>query len=86
MSTTSDASATQFVNLTGQKIAFRTFGTGNVIIFANRFRGIMDTWDPLFLDELAKEHQIILFDYPEIGDSEGDFPKDMKEISSIIIQ
>ncbi|MGE8512825.1 MAG: alpha/beta fold hydrolase [Chryseobacterium culicis] len=86
MSTTSDASTTQFVNLAGQKIAFRTFGTGNVIIFANRFRGIMDTWDPLFLDELAKEHQIILFDYPEIGDSEGDFPKDMKEISSIIIQ
>lgn len=86
MSTTANNATTQYVNLSGQKIAFRTFGTGTPLLFTNRFRGIMDTWDSLFLDLLAKNNQIILFDYPEIGDSEGTFPKNMKEISSVATQ
>lgn len=85
MSTQLNNNVTQFVNLLGQKIAFRIYGTGTPILFTNRFRGIMDTWDPLFLEHIAKNNQIILFDYPEIGDSEGSFPLNMKAISSVVI-
>ncbi|MFS4469864.1 alpha/beta fold hydrolase [Chryseobacterium sp. T20] len=87
MSIVSKNGDTQFAALNGQKLAFRSFGNGSPIFFINRFRGTMDTWDPLFLELVSKDHQVILFDYPEIAESfEGTFPKDMKEISSLIIE
>ena len=79
-------STTQFAEISEQKIAFRSFGTGTPLLFTNRFRGIMDTWDPLFLELLAKNNRIILFDYPEIGNSDGSFPQTMTEIASIAVQ
>lgn len=78
--------STQFAKIAGQKIAFRSFGTGKVLLLTNRFRGIMDSWDPLFLDSLARKNRVVLFDYPEIGDSEGKFPTDIKEIAKVAVQ
>ena len=37
-------------------------------------RGTLDTWDPLFLDELAKSNRVITVDYPGVGYSEGELP------------
>ncbi len=39
---------TQFASIDNKKIAYRKFGKGTPIIIANRFRGTLDTWDPLF--------------------------------------
>ena len=64
-------SETQFIRINDVQIAYRHFGEEFPILFYNRFRGILDTWDPLFLDSLASEHTIVLFDYPGIGDSEA---------------
>ncbi|EJL69571.1 alpha/beta fold hydrolase [Chryseobacterium populi] len=86
MTAISSTAITQFAELSSNKIAFRSFGTGTPLLFANRFRGVLDTWDPLFLDQLAKENQVVLFDYPGIGHSEGSYPTDMKELSSVAIQ
>jgi len=74
---------TQFSDIDGVQIAYRSFGTGTPILFYNRFRGILDTWDPLFLDTLASQHTIILFDYPGIGDSEGELSSDILEVASV---
>jgi pimeloyl-ACP methyl ester carboxylesterase len=74
---------TQFSNIDGVQIAYRSFGTGTPILFYNRFRGILDTWDPLFLDTLASEHTIVLFDYPGIGDSEGELSSNILEVASV---
>jgi pimeloyl-ACP methyl ester carboxylesterase len=60
-------SRTQFAQLDGSKLAYRVVGSGEPIILCNRFRGILDDWDPLFLDELGKDHQVITFDYSGIG-------------------
>jgi pimeloyl-ACP methyl ester carboxylesterase len=79
-------SPTQFAEIANQKIAYRTFGSGTPLLFANRFRGIMDTWDPFFLNLLAENNRVVTFDYPGIGDSEGSLPMDMKEIAATIIQ
>lgn len=68
---------TQFAETNGRKIAFRSFGNGDPIVLVNRFRGTMDSWDPLFLDELAKKHRVITFDYTGIGDSTGSLPTDI---------
>lgn len=55
----------------GRTIAYRSFGKGYPIILANRFRGTMDTWDPAFLDALAKHQRVIIYDYVGTGLSKG---------------
>ena len=69
----------------GINTAYRQFGTGEPLLMVNRFRGVMDTWDPIFLDALAAKHKIILFDYPGIGASEGQLPSDINEVAAHII-
>jgi pimeloyl-ACP methyl ester carboxylesterase len=63
--------ATHYVQVNGDKIAYRRVGRGSPLLMANRMRGTLDTWDPLFLDELARHHTVITFDYPGIGYSAG---------------
>ncbi|RYG11743.1 MAG: alpha/beta hydrolase [Chitinophagaceae bacterium] len=61
----------QYIQVTSAKIAYRVIGQGDPILLCNRLRGIMDTWDPAFVDELAKTNKVIIFDYPGIGLSTG---------------
>lgn len=84
MKTTALNAETQFTEINNNKIAYRQFGTGAPLFFVNRFRGIMDTWDPLFLDSLAEKNTVILFDYPGIGSSEGELPLDIVEVASTV--
>jgi pimeloyl-ACP methyl ester carboxylesterase len=86
METKSINAQTNFADLGGDKIAYRSFGQGSPILFYNRFRGVLDTWDPLFLDSLAEKHTLVLFDYPGIGDSTGDLPVDIIQVAGIGIQ
>jgi pimeloyl-ACP methyl ester carboxylesterase len=65
---------TQFAELKGRTIAFRTIGSGKNIFLCNRFRGNLDTWDPAFLDALAQKYQVIIFDYTGFGLSTGPAP------------
>ncbi|WP_426484591.1 alpha/beta fold hydrolase [Flavobacterium sp. 2] len=76
-------SQTQFSIINSFKVAFRHFGKGDPILFYNRFRGILDTWDPLFLDALAEKYTIVLFDYPGIGESEGELSSDIAEVAAV---
>jgi len=75
---------TQFAEINNTKIAYRQFGNRTPLFFINRFRGVMDTWDPLFLDSLAEKNTVILFDYPGIGNSEGKLPLDVLEVAKTI--
>lgn len=66
------ASETRFAEINGRRLAYRSIGTGTPIVLAVRFRGTMDSWDPLFLDALADEgFQVIVFDYSGLGQSTG---------------
>lgn len=84
MKTTALNAETQFAEINNNKIAYRQFGNGAPLFFVNRFRGIMDTWDPLFLDSLAEKNTVILFDYPGIGSSEGELPLDIVEVAGTV--
>lgn len=82
---------TQFAEINGRKIAYRSIGKGTPIILCNRFRGILDSWDPAFIDELAKTHQVVTFDYTGIGLSTGEmgteilyFAKDVKDLAEVL--
>lgn len=75
---------TQYALIDNQKIAYRKIGKGSPIIIANRFRGTLDTWDPLFLELLAKNNTVITFDYAGIGYSTGELPLDIKDVAAEI--
>src|SRR5262245_38209360 len=44
----------QFVECNGRRLAYRVIGDGTPMVLCLRFRGVMDSWDPAFLDELAE--------------------------------
>ncbi|PTL76508.1 alpha/beta fold hydrolase [Vitiosangium sp. GDMCC 1.1324] len=62
---------TRFVEVKGRRLAYRELGQGVPIILCLRFRGILDSWDPAFLDALAAHHRVITFDYSGLGQSTG---------------
>lgn len=68
---------TSFADLGDRKIAYRSYGKGKAIIFINRFRGTLDTWDPLFIKMMAKKFNVITFDYSGIGSSTGQMPSEI---------
>lgn len=82
---------TRFAEINNRKIAYRSVGNGAPIILCNRFRGILDSWDPAFIDELAKTHQVVTFDYTGIGLSTGEmgteilsFARDVKDLAEVL--
>lgn len=70
---------TEYASINGHKIAYRKFGKGAPLILVNRFRGTLDTWDPLFLNLLATQNTVVIFDQSGIGYSEGSLPLTIKE-------
>ncbi len=60
--------------------AYRRLGPqgGVPLVLLNRFRGTIDWWDPEFLDHLAAEHDVIVFDNAGVGYSTGE-PHDSAE-------
>lgn len=74
----------QFVEVNGRKLAYRSIGKGKPFILANRFRGIMDVWDPAFLNALAKNLNVIIFDYSGMGLSTGKAPETIEEFAKDI--
>ncbi|HGL4259018.1 alpha/beta fold hydrolase [Burkholderia dolosa] len=71
--TPSLSARTQFVDVDGRRLAYRTIGSGTPLVLCVRFRGTMDTWDPLFLDSLAERgFQVTIFDYSGLGQSTGE--------------
>ena len=66
---------TQFVELDGDRFAYRRWGnaeTGQPPIFLlQHFRGGMDHWDPLMTDGLAAGREVILFNGRGVASSSG---------------
>jgi pimeloyl-ACP methyl ester carboxylesterase len=48
---------------------------GIPLVLLNRFRGTIDWWDPQFVDYVAADHDVIVFDNVGIGYSSGE-PRD----------
>ena len=74
----------QFIEVTGDRIAYRSVGQGPPMVVLNRMRGTLDTWDPLFLDELAKSNRVIIVDYPGVGYSAGSLPPDIGQVAKFV--
>lgn len=72
ISTSAYAVPNQFVEVDGRRLAYRVIGEGTPLVLCLRFRGIMDDWDPDFLDALAAQRfRVYVFDYSGLGWSTG---------------
>lgn len=64
---------TRFADVAGRTLAYRSIGAGQPIVLCNRFRGVLDSWDPAFLDALAaRGFRVVTFDYSGLGQSTGE--------------
>jgi pimeloyl-ACP methyl ester carboxylesterase len=81
---TAQTTSTRYVEVDGNSIAYRSIGIGSPMIVLTRMRGTLDTWDPLFLDNLAESHRVITVDYPGIGYSGGTLPADMSGAAAFV--
>ena len=60
----------------GVDFAYRRVGVrgGIPLVLANYFAANLDDWDPLIVDGLAADRDVVTFDYPGIGSSTGATP------------
>ncbi len=82
-----DAATTQYVNVGDLRLAYRVIGPGDALPFvlAMRFRGVMDEWDPKFLDALATRRRVYFFDSSGVGLSSGTVPDNIPDMGRILI-
>ncbi|MEJ7928311.1 alpha/beta hydrolase [Sphingobium sp. AN641] len=73
----SDTAETSNVKGKFATYAYRAFGAESPappIVLLQRFRGTMDHWDPAFLEVLASQKRVIIFDNAGVGESTGEVP------------
>jgi pimeloyl-ACP methyl ester carboxylesterase len=65
----------------GTRYAYRRFGRARTppVVFFQHFRGNLDGWDPDLVDDIAAEHDVILFDAGGVGLSSGTVPASFHE-------
>ena len=67
----------------GIDFAYRRVGNrGDIpLVLGNYFAANMDNWDPLIVDGLAADRDVITFDYPGIGASTGTTPANVTDFA-----
>src|SRR5690242_15027613 len=79
----SSQAQTQYLDGPSARFAYRRFGSGSGVplVLALRFRGTMDHWDPEFLDALAAERDVIIFDNIGHAKTTGVAPTTMEALA-----
>lgn len=80
-SSSSIAAKIQYIQVDSLKIAYKIIGKGKPVVFLQRFRGTMNDWDPAFLDAVAKQYKVIIFDAPGVGLSSGSVPTSITKMA-----
>ncbi len=67
---------TQFIDVDGDRFAYRRWGNASTdqppLFFLQHFRGGMDHWDPLMTDGLAESREVILYNGRGVASSSGE--------------
>ncbi|MER6977256.1 alpha/beta fold hydrolase [Streptomyces carpinensis] len=78
-----DSAETRYVDgPEGERFAYRRFGRagGRPLVMHMRLRGTIDHWDPAFLDLLAAEREVVIFDNRGVNFSTGNPPTSMEDM------
>ena len=57
----------KYAEVNDVKLAYYIRGEGEPLLLINGFMSTMSLWDPIMVEELAKTHQLILFDNRGVG-------------------
>ena len=78
---------TLFIDAGGNRLAYRRFGnpTGTPILFFQHYAGNMDNWDPMIIDGIARDREVILFDNAGIAKSAGEVPDTIDGMARVAI-
>jgi pimeloyl-ACP methyl ester carboxylesterase len=78
-----DLARTSYVGAPSGRFGYRRLGTagGVPLVLVTRFRGTIDHWDPVLLDVLARERDVILVDYPGVNTSAGSTPATVRGLA-----
>ncbi|CAL9376222.1 alpha/beta fold hydrolase [Streptomyces sp. enrichment culture] len=78
---------TRFVEADGVRYAYRRLGTGGPapLVMLQHFTGNLDNWDPVLVDALAAEREVILVDYPGVASSTGTPARTVAELARQVI-
>ncbi len=88
--TPADVSQLNAPNLTvdaanGVTFAYRRFGPTNTdappLLFLQHFRGNIDGWDPILVDTVAEQREVILLDNRGVGGSSGVVPDNVTDMA-----
>jgi len=73
---THQTAPTQFLKAAGINFAYRRLGkkAGIPLVLFQHFTGNLDNWDPLIIDGLAAEREVILFNNRGVASTEGEVP------------
>lgn len=79
---------TKYLEIDGIRYAYRTLGNPAEvpIVCLQHFTGTLENWDPIIVDGLAKERQVILIDNTGVGNSGGTTPDNVLEMSKDAIK
>jgi pimeloyl-ACP methyl ester carboxylesterase len=78
---------TLFKDIGGVSLAYRRFGKPGAppIICLQHLAGTMNNWDPIHLDRLAEDREVIPVDYRGVGRSGGKTPDSMRGMGRDIV-
>ena len=67
-------------------IAYYRFGQGAPLVFVTVHGDTMTMWHPTLLKILSKNREVIMFDYPGVGEStiEGNYPNTMAQLADLV--
>jgi pimeloyl-ACP methyl ester carboxylesterase len=79
---------TQYIGAEGLQYAYRSLGRQSEIpiVCLQHFTGTMDNWDPIIINGLAKERQVITIDNSGVGDSGGTTPDNVQDMAQDVIK
>lgn len=82
-SQTHQTAPTQFVSAAGIQFAYRRLGkpAGIPIVLLQHFTGNLDNWDPIIIDGLAADREVIIFNNRGIASTEGEVPLTYQEMA-----
>ena len=74
---------TQYVDAGDIRFAYRQFGngTGVPLVLVQHFRGNLDSYDPLILDALAQDRELVVFDNRGVGLTNGTARETISEMA-----
>ncbi|KAF9768832.1 hypothetical protein IL306_013814 [Fusarium sp. DS 682] len=78
---------TKFVSINGTDVAYRRLGKPHKfpLVYLHHLRGSMDVLDPLFVNTIAKNREIIVFDSFGIGHSQGQVPDSIEAMGEVAV-